>query len=222
MRPRPRSHHRRLRARYRFRPGLVLRRDPRLWWLLMLSVALGAGWLAAGIVEGADRTRLAWGTSEGVLIARHDLAPGDPIESSDVELAARPTALMPTSALRDLPEGAVVRATVLAGEVLVAERLAPTGLSGVAALVPVGMRAVAIPTEPGTAPPVTVGDRVDILVALPPESAGGGPPGFAVATGAVVVSVNDVAVTVAVPRDAAPRVAVALGQGAVTLALVGA
>jgi len=39
---------------------------------------------------------------------------------------------------------------------------------------------------------------------------------------AAVVSVEDASVTVAVPLELAPRIAVALGQGAVTLALVGA
>jgi hypothetical protein len=73
--------------------------------------------------------------------------------------------------------------------------------------------------EPGTTPPLAVGDRVDVLVALPAEAADGGPPGFALATDVVVVDVTEAAVTVAVPRAAAPRLAVAFGQGAVTLAL---
>ncbi|HET7720977.1 MAG TPA: hypothetical protein VFK43_13500, partial [Acidimicrobiales bacterium] len=121
-----------------------------------------------------------------------------------------------------LPDDAVARTPVFAGEVLVRGRLAPTGLRGVAAALPPGSRAVAIPRDPSTAPPVRVGDRVDVLVALPPEAAGGGPPGFAVATDALVVAVEEAAITVAVERATAPRVAVALGQGAVTLSLVGA
>jgi hypothetical protein len=69
---------------------------------------------------------------------------------------------------------------------------------------------------------LAVGDRVDVVVALAPEAAGGGPPGFALASDVLVVEVTEVAATVAVPRDVAPRLAVAFGQGAVTLALVGA
>jgi hypothetical protein len=66
-----------------------------------------------------------------------------------------------------------------------------------------------------------VGDHVDVLVALAPEAAGGGPPGFVVAPRALVVALDEGAVTVAVDVAVAPRIAVALGQGAVTLALIG-
>lgn len=221
MRPKPRSR-RPLGARHRFRPGLVLRRQPRLWWLLVLSVALTTGWLASTVVTRADRARLAWGTSQQVLVAARDLAPGHELQATDVALVSRPLSMIPGAALTELPEGTVVQAQVLKGEVVVAERLAPAGLTGVAAMLPPGTRAVAIPTEPGMAPPLTVGDHVDVLVALAPESAGDGPPGFAVATGALVVAIDEAAVTVAVPRDTAPRIAVALGRGAVTLALIGA
>lgn len=221
MRPTPRPR-RPFGVHSRFRPGLLLRRQPRLWWLLVLSVALTAGWLASTVVAHADRTRLAWGTSQQVLVAQRDLAPGDDLLARDVVLVARPRSMVPATALRELPAGAVVGARVLKGEVVVAERLASVGLTGVAATLPAGTRAVAIPTEPGMAPPLRVGDHVDVLVALAPESAGAGPPGFAVATGALVVAIDEAAVTVAVPRDTAPRIAVALGAGAVTLALIGA
>jgi hypothetical protein len=83
----------------------------------------------------------------------------------------------------------------------------------------VGTRGIAIPVEPGTAPPLSPGDRVDVRVARSAEVAGDGPPGFTLATAAPVVDVGDAAVTVAVRADDAPRVAVALGAGAVTLAL---
>ena len=59
------------------------------------------------------------------------------------------------------------------------------------------------------------------MVAVAPEAAGDGPPGFVVAPDALVVAVDEAAVTVAVSRAEAPRIAVALGQGAVTLALIG-
>ena len=66
-----------------------------------------------------------------------------------------------------------------------------------------------------------MGDRVDVVVALPEAAAGDGPPGFALASEVDVVDVDDAAATLAIPRDDVPRVAVALGQGAVSLALVG-
>lgn len=216
------SQSRRPGAGVRFRPGLALRRNPRLWWTVVLTSALATGWIVADAIAGAEAAREQWGSTTSVLVASRAVTVGEAIEPGDVSTERWPRALVPASALAELPPGAIATAPIVAGELLVAERLAPQGLTGVAALLPAGTRAVAIPTEPGTAPPLSVGDRVDVLVALPLEMAGDGPPGFAVVTGAVVVATSDAAVTVAVPRDSAPRVAVALGQGAVSLALVGA
>jgi Flp pilus assembly protein CpaB len=115
------------------------------------------------------------------------------------------------------------------GEVLLASKLAPEGLRGVAALVPPGDRALAVPVDPGGLA-LRLGDRVDVLAtfdvagaddtapALPTPAA----PTFPVARAALVVGVGDGAVTVAVGPDEVPRVAFALARGTVALALVGA
>lgn len=213
MRPKPR--------RRRVHPVLALRRQPRLWWLLTVAVALAVGWVVSSIVAEAERARLAWGTTELVAVASRHLAAGTTIGGDDVELVERPRALVPTGALSDIPEGQVAVTAIEAGEVVVAARLAPMGLGVLAATLPEGTRAVAIPVEAGLAPPLLVGDRVDVMVALAPEAAGEEPPGFVVAADALVVAVDEAAVTVAVSRAAAPRIGVALGQGAVTLALIG-
>jgi len=220
MRPSSRAPRRPVAPRSRL--GLHLRRHPRLWWVVVLGCALAAGTITSSLAARADRAQAAWGDTAPVLVARHHLDAGEPVRPRDVEVVERPLATVPDDALHALPDDAVARTPVFTGEVLVQGRLAPSGLRGVAAALPPGTRAVAIPRDPSTAPPVRVGDRVDVLVALPPEAAGGGPPGFAVATDALVVAVEDAAITVAVERAAAPRVAVALGQGAVTLSLVGA
>lgn len=204
------------------RPGLLLRRHPRVWWLVVLAAALAAGWLASSAVTSAEQARAAWGATRRVVVVERARDAGDELRPGDLAVDERPAAMVPASALETLPDRAVLRAAVVAGEVLVAERIAPAGLSDVAARLPTDHRAVAIPTEPGYVPPLAVGDRVDVLVALPSEAAGGGPPGFVLAARVLVVGIDEATVTVAVPRDAAPRVAVALGQGAVTLALVGA
>lgn len=208
--------------RRRFRVGLALRRQPRIWWLLTLSSAVAVGWIVSSIVADADRTRAAWGTTTVVAVAARDIAAGAPLGVDDVDLVERPHALVPEGALREVPDGQVAAAAIAAGEIVVTSRLAPLGLTGLAATLPEGTRAVAVPVEVGLAPPLIVGDRVDVLVALAPEAAGDGPPGFVVAAGALVVAVDEGAVTVAVRAPLAPRIAVALGQGAVTLALVGA
>jgi Flp pilus assembly protein CpaB len=171
-------------------------------------------------MQGADARRAAWGRSTTVLVAVHDLQPGDPLDASTTRPEARPEPLVADGALRELPDRARVAEAVYAGEVIRAERLAPGETSRVAARLPPGTLAVAIPLDPGRAPPLEAGDRVDVLVAVSPEAAGSGPPGFALAEAALVVDVDDAAATVAVPRDLAPRLAAAFGQGAVTLALV--
>jgi Flp pilus assembly protein CpaB len=108
-----------------------------------------------------------------------------------------------------------VLAPLARGEVVTAGRVAPAGVGGLAALLPDGARALAVPIGPGT-PPLRRGDRVDVLATFE-----GDEPTFAVASGAAVLAVTrDKAVTVAVTADEAPRVAFALAQGAITLALV--
>ena len=154
-------------------------------------------------------------------MAARDLAAGERLDAGNTRHEDHPAPLVPGGALTALPDAGRVGEPVYEGEVLREERLAPAGRSEVAARLASGTRAVAIPVEPGTTPPLAVGDRVDVLVALPAEAADGGPPGFALATDVVVVDITDAAVTVAVPRAVAPRLAVAFGQGAVTLALVG-
>lgn len=219
MRPKPPVH--RPLGAGRPRIGLLLRREPRLWWLVVLASAAATGLSVSHVLGTAEATRRAWGSTEPVLVVRHDLGAGSTLSALDVELVDFPAGLAPAGALDELPDGAVTRVDLSAGEPLLPRRLAGHDLSPVAAALPQGTRAVAIPTEPGTAPPLADGDRVDVLVVVATEAAGDGPPGFAIATDALVVSVDDDAVTVAVERDEAPRVAAALGLGAVTLALVG-
>lgn len=205
----------------RLRPGLFLRRDPRVWWLVVGLGALTLGAVVSHAVDQAEQARAEWGEVRSVLVAARDLAPGEPLRAGDVDLVDRPRAMVPSSALRALPRTATVGATILAGEVVVAERLADRPLSELAARVPAGQRAVAVPADASAAPPLLVGDRVDVLVALAEATPSGSAAGFVVATDALVVAVDDTAITVAVPRDVAPRLAASLGQGAVTLALVG-
>ena len=92
------------------------------------------------------------------------------------------------------------------------ERLAPEGLSAVAARLPRrARRAMAIPVEPGTGARARARrPRRRAGRARRREAAGDGPPGFALATDVLVVDVGDAAVTIAVPADTAPRLAVAL------------
>jgi pilus assembly protein CpaB len=206
-------------APHRFDPALALRRRPRHRRALAMVVAALCGFTVMTVVQRAEDAAAAWGDRVPVLVASRDLQAGDRLDDGNTRVERHPAPLVPPGALRARPEGTRLAEAVYAGEVVREERLAPAGLSPVAARLPAGTRAMAIPVDPGTVPALGIGDRVDVLVALAPEAAGDGPPGFALATGAPVVDVSDAAVTIAVRADVAPRIAVAFGAGAVTLAL---
>jgi pilus assembly protein CpaB len=210
---------RRPRPARRLDVALALRRRPRHRQVLVIVLALLAGFATMGVVQRAEDAAAAWGTSVPVLVATRDLAPGEPLDATSSHIEPRPGPLVPDDALHARQDDVRVAEAIYAGDIVRAARLAPAGLSAVAARLPAGTRAMAVPVEPGLVPTLTVGDRVDVLVALAPEAAGGGPPGFVLAAAAPVVDVDDAAVTIAVPADAAPRLAVAFGAGAVTLAL---
>jgi pilus assembly protein CpaB len=209
------------RAMRRPRPLLALRRRPRLRQAVAAATGLAVALGVHGAITGAQEARDRWGTEVAVLVARADLPVGHVLGPADTEVRALPAALVPRGAITGSSTGRVVRHPVVEGEPLVATRLAPEGLTGVAALLPEGTVAVAVPTDPATTPPLEVGDRVDVLVAPAPASVEGPPPVRA-ASGATVVAVGEVSATVAVPTSRAPTVAFAAGTGAVALALVAA
>jgi Flp pilus assembly protein CpaB len=194
---------------------------------VVLGLAILTGLVVVSLVSSAEAARQRWGRSRPVAVATRDLAPGDLVDGSAVEVRRLPEAAVAPQALAEPPSGSMVRQPVAAGEPLVPERLAPQGLTGVAALVPAGHRAVAIPIGPLAAPPLTVGDLVDVLAVVPalveeqPRQRED-QPSFALVEAAVVVDVGEQSITVAVPEAAAPRVAWVLTNGSVVLALAGA
>jgi Flp pilus assembly protein CpaB len=115
-----------------------------------------------------------------------------------------------------------VRAPLFPGEVVHGDRLAPAGLSAVAALVPAGTRGVAVPSSADTLR-LEAGDVVDVLATVVAGTSDdpAGAPTVTVSAGAVVVAVDEGAVTVAVPVEETPQVAYAAVTGIVTLVLVG-
>lgn len=198
--------------------------------MVLLALALVTGLVVMSLVSSAEAARDRWGRARPVAVATRDLAPGDVIDGSTIEIRRLPEAAVSPGALAEPPTGSVVRQPVLAGEALVAERLAPQGLTGVAALVPAGHRAVAVPLGPVAAPPLAVGDLVDVLAVVavaseePPDGPGGhraAEPSFPLVEAALVVDVGEESISVAVPETDAARVAWALTNGSVVLALSG-
>lgn len=217
-----RAHERRplFRPSTRLRPGLVLRRRPRLGVLVTGVVALGSGTAVASIVATAEAQRDAWGTSRPAVVASRDLGPGDELRPGDVHLERRPTAAVPDGALRAVPDGGVLHHAVFAGEELLADHLAPMGATGLAAVVDDRGRAMAIPIEPGTVPPLEPGQAVDVIAVIPGSDTGA-EVAYVVAAAAKVLAVDEDSVTVEVARSDAPRVATAAATGVVVLTLLG-
>lgn len=201
-----------------------LRRSPLPFWVLTLALALLTGVTVTRLVRDASERAARLGGLVDVPVAARAVEAGTPLRSVDVTERRLPADALPRSRVAATPVGRVTLVALVPGEVVLASKLAPDGLRGVAALVPAGHRALAVPTEQGGLS-LRRGDRVDVLATF--DVAGGigeaavdpGPPTFPVAAAALVVDVGGDAVTVAVTTDEAPRVAFALARGTVTLAL---
>lgn len=196
-----------------WRARRALRRRPLLWWVAVIGLSLAAGLLVEGGLAQAQADARRFGAPVRVAVARVDLPPGAMAGPETVELRPWPSALVPEGALRRVPDDLVVTQPVLGGEPLVESRVGSGGL------VPEGRRALALPTGPG-ALGVRAGDRVDVLATFDPLIAPeAGDLTDTVARAAVVVAVRARAVTVAVTEEEVPRVALALSQATITLAL---
>jgi hypothetical protein len=94
----------------------VLARRPWLYWLVV-AVCAGIAWLHwSGVQADAERARRSWGTSLAVVVAIDEARAGQALR---MELRDYPAAIVPDSALTDLPTGSVAARDVPAGAVLV-------------------------------------------------------------------------------------------------------
>jgi pilus assembly protein CpaB len=198
-----------------------IRRHRRLYWLVALALAGVSAHEIASAVARAEAARAAWGESQTVLVAQHRLEFGDVVGASDVATESWPAAVVPRGAGNgpDDVVGRTVVEVVEPGEAVLTSRLAPDGLHGVTALVPSGWRALAVPL--GSAPlPLSVGDHVDLVAAVDGTTDDASrSPAFVLADNALVLAVDGQSVTVAVPADDSPRVALGIVTGSVVPAL---
>ena len=218
MRGRPLVVRRRLRRR---RIPRWIRRHRGLYWLVAMVLAGVTANAVTTALDRAEAARAGWGESKSVLVAQHRLDVGDVVRDGDVAAASWPLAVVPRGALPDPPDaiGRTVVQVIEPGEALLAGRLAPDGLHGVAAMVPPGWRALAVPFGPA-ALPLSVGHRVDVVAAVGgTDATASQTPSFVLADNALVVAVDERSVTVAVRAEDAPRVALGIVTGSVVLAL---
>lgn len=193
--------------------GMRLTRSRKATLQLVVGLVLAAltGLTVRHEVGAASAATARWGATRVVPVLTRAVAAGDQIRPDAVQDQEVPVALVPDAAVAPHPVGRTARVALVAGEIVLAERVAPDGVGGVAALVPPRTRALAVPVPDGGLV-VRRGDRVDVL--------SGTAPGTTVAGGALVVDATDKAVTVAVPVADAPAVAAAVATGPVALALV--
>lgn len=229
----------------RLRTGL--RRSSLLFWSATLAVAGATGLFVSHQLGEASARAARLGGLRDVPVAARPIAAGKVLRPDDVEVRQLPAAAVPEGALARSPAGRPTLVPLAAGEVLLAEKLAPDGARGVAALLTAGMRALAVPVDPaGLA--LERGHHVDVLATFDvdvgaggyagdsgepggagsasgggsePATGGAGAPTFAVATDALVLDAGKESVTIAVSSHEAPRVAFAIARGTVTLALTG-
>jgi Flp pilus assembly protein CpaB len=196
-----------------------LARSPLAYWTAVVALAAFTAVTVAGQAGEAGARAARYGRLRPVVTAARAVEVGTVLRPSDVTVTSMPAAFVPEGALA--AAGTAVGRTVVVplfrGAVVVAGNLAPDGLAGVAALLPAGTRAIAVPSGPSSVA-LRRGDRVDVLATFDPPPQGQDPT-FAVAEAAPVVDVGAEAVAVAVPAEEAARVAYAVAAGTVTLAL---
>jgi Flp pilus assembly protein CpaB len=198
-----------------------LRRHPLGFWLITFLLAASVYGAVARADASAAAASRRWGRVEAVAVVRRPVAAGAVVGAADVGVVVMPGRLVPLGAVLSV-DAAVGREALVAlspGEVVLRRRLAPDGLTGPAALVPPGWRAVAVPVSSDAAAlRLAVGDAVDVLATFPTDPAAGDPT-VVVAAGALVVDARPDAVTLAVPPATAPRLAYALARATLTLTL---
>lgn len=194
-----------------FRIRSLLARFPGLSWLPAVVIAVVVAMVVSSLVDRATAEARRLGPPVRVPVATRAVDVGEVLGADTVAWRRLPRSAVPVGDVVTSAEGRTALVPLAEGEVLLASKLGPDGLRGVAALLPAGMQALAVPAATGT-PPLEVGDRVDVLGAFDSEA-------VVVSADAVVVGVDAEAVTVAVAAADAPRLAWALARAAVTLAL---
>ena len=183
----------------RFR--LLLARRPWIYWVCTISLAAAIGFVVTSSVAQVSRRKAQWGETVRVYVAAAAIGPGEALDAHTQDM---PIAVVPVAAVRQLPDGAIARHPVGIGEIVVESDV--TVRDGPGALVPEGWLALAI--ESNSTGLFALGDHAAVF-------AGGQP----VARDAIVVSLHDGQVTVAVPRSDAGRVSNAATQHLAVLAL---
>jgi pilus assembly protein CpaB len=134
---------------------------------LMIAVVLGIVTAYVGL-DVVRKAKAGAGNATKIVVAARDMEPGYVIEASDLKLEDVPATLVPAKAFKDqkLVVGRTVLASVVRGYPLIDNQLAAAGSgAGMQAMVPRGMRAVAVEVSESSAVAglITPGCYVDVI-----------------------------------------------------------
>src|SRR5882724_5211557 len=147
--------------------------------IVVLTIAVGAGGIAAYLASGSDNTPPAAPVAQlptlDVLVAKSDIGLAQLVTPGDLQWQAWPAATASSSFIRrnERPDattqiaGSIARAPFIAGEPIREPKLVKANGSGfMAAILPAGMRAVSteISPETGAGGFILPNDRVDVIL----------------------------------------------------------
>ena len=147
--------------------------------IVVLTIAVGAGGIAAYLASGSDRPLPTEPAVQlqtvDVLVARSDIGLGQTVNPDDLQWQTWPAATASNSFIRrnERPDattqiaGSIARAPFIAGEPIREPKLVKANGSGfMAAILPTGMRAISteISPETGAGGFILPNDRVDVIL----------------------------------------------------------
>jgi pilus assembly protein CpaB len=149
--------------------------------IVVLTIAIGAGGIAAYLASGSDNKPTAPAEpvaqlqTVDVLIAKSDIGLGQTVKPEDLQWQTWPAATASNTFIRrtDKPDattqvaGSIARAPFIAGEPIREQKLVRADGSGfMAAILPTGMRAISteISPETGAGGFILPNDRVDVIL----------------------------------------------------------
>lgn len=176
---------------------LLLARRPRIYWAAAVTCAVIAGGVFARSTARLESARAAWGDTRRVAVVRTATPAGS---TPEVEVRELPRALLPDTALTELPAGTVAAHDLDPGEVLTAHDLVSPQVAGGVTL--------AVPAR--GAPDLAIGQTALLLTVDGTRCEG------------PVMARDDEWLDVAVPDRCATSVALAVLAGDLVVASVGA
>jgi len=148
--------------------------------IVVLTIAVGAGGVAAWLASGSDNTPAPSAPvvqlqTVDVLVAKADIGLGQSVKAEDLQWQTWPAASASTTFIKrgDRPDaeakvaGAIARSPFIAGEPIREQKLVRADGSGfMAAILPTGMRAISteISPETGAGGFILPNDRVDVIL----------------------------------------------------------